>query len=95
MRKPELALAPRLSEFMRKGLCALGNDQQFQLLKCVLGKCLSCSMSNCASVDHAEEGADAESFELEYYGYTTQTDATGRERKFLDLKVRCLGSCDG
>ena len=89
LRKPELALPARLSELLQggTGLCPLSDGEMFHRLDCVLGKCPNCSMSNCITLDPSEELASAEQLDLDYYGYTTQTDADGNERKFLDLKV--------
>lgn len=83
----QLALPLHLSDFMRPCLCPLPDGQTFHKLECVLGRCSSCSMQNCISLDPEEEGDNAKTFDLEYYGYTTSTDAEGRQRKYIEQKV--------
>jgi hypothetical protein len=44
-------------------------------------------MSNCLQLLECEQEDSPPPLLLQYYGYTTRTDANGKEFKFLDLKV--------
>ena len=73
------------------GLCLLEDGQSFHDLSCLQGTCCDCSMSDCLQLLECEQADSPPPLMLQYYGYTTRTDANGKEFKFLDLKVStCL-----